>query len=283
MPESVQRFDPRQHMSRPSFEIFHYHDTHPGHVDMHHHDFYEVYFLLAGRVEYRVEGKMYRLDPGDVLLINPMELHQPLVAPEQAYERIVLWVDKTYLDLVCGENAELSRCFDSTLPTHTNVLRPSPARRHELLALLQQLVQEDRSTDYASALCARGLLLQFLVMLNRLALRSAARQNSREENEPLIAAVLSYIGEHYSEELSLDTLASRFYVSKYHLSHEFSRVVGVSLHRYLLLKRLQLARQMLSDGLSPGLVCSRCGFGDYANFYRAFKKRYGVAPKDCAL
>ena len=53
-------------------------------------------------------------------------------------------------------------------------------------------------------------------------------------------------------------------------------------HPEVPLKRLLIAKQMLSTGISPGVVYSNCGFSDYANFYRAFKTQYGVSPSDCA-
>ena len=92
--------------------------------------------------------------------------------------------------------------------------------------------------------------------------------------------MLNYINDHYHEELSLDLLASRFFVNKYHLSHEFNRLVGTSIYRYVIQKRLVIAKQMLSDGLPPTDVYQHCGFGDYSNFYRAFKAEYGISPKD---
>ena len=94
--------------------------------------------------------------------------------------------------------------------------------------------------------------------------------------------MLQLVSRNYADELLLDDIASRFYVSKYHLSHEFTRQVGTSLHKYVTLKRLQIARQMLTDGEAPGEVSARCGFGDYANFYRAFKSQYGISPRSCA-
>ena len=54
-------FDPRQEMRRTDFEIFHNKDMHLDSVGLHHHDFYEVYFFLGGKAEYRVEGRLYRL------------------------------------------------------------------------------------------------------------------------------------------------------------------------------------------------------------------------------
>lgn len=66
---------------------------------------------------------------------------------------------------------------------------------------------------------------------------------------PLISQVLDYINAHYFEQLSLGQLASEFYISKYHLSHEFNRVVGTSVYRYIILKRLVIAKQMLAGGI----------------------------------
>jgi len=284
MREKTQIFDPRQVMREQNFEIFHYQDPRPEAVEVHHHDFYEVYFFLSGQVEYRVEGRIFHMEPGDLLLISPQELHQPLVEPGVRYERIVLWINRDYLDSFTQLGVDLTRCFDNTLPTHTNLIRPSSVERSDVRMHLRRLVRESYGNDYGSRLCATGILLQFMTELNRLALQSEKERNQAEESEessPLVTQVLAYIGEHYNEELSLDDLAERFYVSKYHLSHEFSRVVGTSVYRYIMLKRLLIARQMIMEGSAPGTVYSICGFGDYANFYRAFKDEYGVSPRAC--
>lgn len=279
MNSKTQRFDPRQNMRSRTFEIFHYHDSKPGSVEVHHHDFYEVYFFLAGEAQYRVEGRIFHLEPGDLLLINPMELHQPMANPETVCERFVLWIDKSYLESISG-SASLSACFDSAQPGHTNLLRPTPSQKAEILMRLNALVRETYGNDYAGDAYAQGILMQFMAELNRIARRH--QEIYADKTSSLISRVVAYIGEHYSEELTLDDLAGRFFVSKYHLSHEFSRVVGTSVYRYIMLKRLLIARQMLSGGVAPGMVFSSCGFRDYANFYRAFKSQYGISPRDCA-
>ena len=284
MSSRTQRFDPRQNMHSQTFEIFHYQDTRPDSVEVHHHDFFEVYFFVSGEAEYRVEGRIYRLETGDLLLINPMELHQPMARPGSVCERFVLWINRAYLESLCTDGVNISRCFDSGLPTHTNLLHPTPAQRTEIMMRLNALVRESYGGEYGSGLYARGLFLQFMVELNRIAMRmseSAAGRDDREASSSLVSRVVAYIGEHYSEELTLDLLAGHFYVSKYHLSHEFSRVGGTGVYRYIMLKRLLIARQMLSGGVAPGTVFSSCGFGDYANFYRAFKSQYGISPRDC--
>ena len=98
-----------------------------------------------------------------------------------------------------------------------------------------------------------------------------------------VSKVIDYVNLHYGEQLSLDMLAERFFVSKYHLSHEFNRQVGTSIYRYIQKKRLLIARQLMAQGKRPNEVYSACGFGDYAGFYRAFKAEYGTGPREYAL
>lgn len=284
MRQRAQRFDPRQHMQSKTFEVFHYRETRHNTVQVHHHDFYEVYCFLGNETEFWVEGRTYRLRSGDLLLINPMEFHRPIsIGKDAVYERIVLWINKEYIERLQGNGVSLTRCFDSELPTHTNLLRPSAAQRSLLLARLSELVRESYSTEYAAALCAEGIFLQLMTELNRIALRADARPQTKEDPSSLVSQVAAYLNEHYNEDLSLERLAAQFYVSKYHLSHEFSRTVGTGVYRYLLLKRLFVARQQLSEGGSPAEVCAACGFGDYTAFYRAFKAEYGISPRECAV
>lgn len=275
MRERNQRFDPRQTMQTDTFEIFHYKEPRPDSVEVHHHDFYEVYFLLSGQVEYWVEGRILRPSAGDLLLINPMELHRPMVSPDSStYERIVLWINKAYLEGLT-EDGQLSRCFDPSLP---NLIRLNATERSALTAWLSNLVRECYSRDFCSEYSAFGIFLQFMVQLNRIALQTQPQQLEETAVSNLVDRVLYHISHHISEELTLDGLAERFFVSKYHLSHTFTREVGVSLHRYIILRRLLMARQLLSAGVPAGQVSVACGFTDYTSFYRAFKAEYGISP-----
>ena len=281
MPINAQRFDSRQSMKNKRFEIFHYRDKKLENVSVHHHDFYEIYFFLCGDVSFKVEGRTYHLEPGDLLLINPQELHQPEICSENLYERIVLWIDRSYLTALCGTGVDLTACFDREAPNHTNLLRPSKVRRASIAQMLERMNREFYSADMGSQAYAQGLLLQFMVEINRLARQNATPIQKREEPD-LVSQVLAYIGSHYQENITLESLAAEFYVSKYHLSHEFSHRVGTSVYRYVIFRRLMQARELMAAGQAPGEVYQSCGFGDYANFYRAFKGEYGISPREFA-
>ena len=278
MTSKSQHFDPRQVMLREDFEIFHYMEPKAAGVEIHHHDFYEIYLLLGGQVEYWVDGSLYRLEAGDIFLISPMELHRPIVDPKSKYERIVLWVNKDFLEGFSKEGMDLTACFRSGF----NMIRPADTKYASISARLPELVREDRGMELGNRLAAHGIFLQFMVELNRIAAANPLRQHRRRQGSKLIGKVLSFIDEHSNEPLSLDDLAGRFYVSKYYLSHEFSRETGVSVYRYIMLKRLLAAKQLLSAGMPAGEACYKCGFKDYAGFYRAFKAEYGISPKTFA-
>lgn len=276
-----QMFDPRQEMGKPDFELQYKRDSYLKDVELHHHDFFELYFLMSGDVTYIIESKIYHVMPGDILLISPKELHQLVIHPEMSsYERYVLWVDPQALARLGGE-ADLSRCFDPSIGG--NLLRLQSEERSRVQALMEQLHRENQQGGFAGEVLRESLLVQLLVMVNRLALRQDTQPQDAPHSNQAVSRVIDYVNLHYGEPLSLDMLAEKFYVSKYHLSHEFNRQVGTSIYRYIQKKRLLIARQLMAQGKRPNEVYSVCGFGDYAGFYRAFKAEYGTGPREYAL
>lgn len=271
MARNTQSFNPRQSMHRSDYEIFHYQDPKMQEVPLHHHDFYEIYLFLSGNVEYLVEGRSYTLQPNDLLLISPMELHRPMVAPDKSYERIVLWIDESYLNRL-PESEAVKVCFDSG----QNLF---PCSGTAIPSLVRHLVREDSTKQSGSRIYAEGIFLQLMAEVIRLTTGHTGAAN-HTSSSPLVSQVLQYIGNHYQDNLRLESLAAQFFVSKYYLAHAFRDSVGTSVYHYIQLKRLQHARQLLSEGRSPGEACVSCGFQDYANFYRSFRQIYGISPQE---
>ena len=275
------RFDPRQDMRRADFELQYKRDTYLQDVELHHHDFYEVYFLISGDVTYTIESRQYRIMPGDILLISPKELHQICIRPEMSdYERYVLWVDPALLQRLSTEHSDLTKNLNPTSPAHSNLLRTKPEQASQLKRMFDQLWEECGVESYGSDLLQNALLVQLLVTINRLAGTDGRHLEEVTHSSRAVAEVIDYVNLHYGESLSLEQLADLVYVSKYHLSHEFNRLVGTSVYRYIQKKRLLIARQLLSQGKRPNEIYSSCGFGDYAGFYRAFRNEYGISPRD---
>jgi len=191
----------------------------------------------------------------------------------------VLWINKDYLQSLSSSSTDLSKCFDTSNPSHKNRVRPSGATLSPLASIMTSLVEEYCRDMWGKNECLQSIFIQLMVELNR-AVNESASKSSKDTEESFVFNVLQYINESYSEDLSLDLLAERFFVSKYHLSHSFRREVGVSVYRYIMLKRLLAAKELLQAGMPAGEVAYATGFGDYAGFWRAFKTEYGISPKE---
>ena len=78
--------------------------------------------------------------------------------------------------------------------------------------------------------------------------------------------------------VTIDELAARFYISKYHMMRRFRQETGYSIHGYLTEKRLLLAQRLLAQGASPSAAGEQAGYQDYSTFSRAYKKQFGHGP-----
>jgi AraC-like DNA-binding protein len=102
------------------------------------------------------------------------------------------------------------------------------------------------------------------------------------DNYKKCSEILSYINQNLTEDLNMDMLSAHFALSGSYMSTLFKKETGTSLHKYISQQRISLAKRLLSEGLPVTEVYTSCGFGDYSNFLKVFKKTVGVSPKKFA-
>ena len=100
---------------------------------------------------------------------------------------------------------------------------------------------------------------------------------SHADNE-LGARVARFLNANIEKNISLDRLANRFFVSKYHLCRAFRKYSGTSVHSYINHKRIMYSKQLIESGEAASVVAERVGYGDYSSFYRAYVKIVGKSP-----
>lgn len=279
MDRNIFKFTSRQVMNSPDFEFFHYSDKCSLNVEYHNHDFYEIFFFLSGKVKYIIEGKTYILKPNDILLTNNKELHKPVVENGSVYERIVIWINPDFLKSLENDTTNLSLCFDSSSKHHYNILRPSINLFHHIKKIYENLEKAYNGNSYGDALLRKTYITELLIYLNKAYFHTTKEIEIDIEHNSKISDVVHYINENLCEDLSLDTISQKFYISKYHLSRQFKQYVGFTIHQYIIKKRLIIAKIHLNSGHSIDDTYIYSGFNNYTNFIRAFNSEFGVSPK----
>jgi AraC-like DNA-binding protein len=94
---------------------------------------------------------------------------------------------------------------------------------------------------------------------------------------------MAYIADHIHLPISVDDIAKELNISVSHLAHSFKKQMNISIHQYILKKKLATAHHKIMDGKPATQAAEECGFNDYSGFYKQFKKTYHVAPSDCVF
>lgn len=263
-----------------SFKMFHIKDTAHKEYNYHYHDFHKILILLSGDVTYCIEGRTYDLRPNDIVLVNSGEVHKPIICSDAPYERIIIYVSPDYLSEYRDEKNDLSLCLRHALSEQSHVLRLHSSLNGKLGSVIRELDRSLQDEDYANELYHRILFLEFMIHLNRAALHNHIEFIGDSASNEKILAVLNYLNEHLTEDISIDELSSRFFLSRYYLMHTFKEQTGYTIGSYLSTKRLFLARDLIAKGTPITDVCYACGFHNYSTFSRAYKKSFGESPRE---
>lgn len=143
-------------------------------------------------------------------------------------------------------------------------------------ATIFTLLEEIHSKRFGREEKIRVYISDLLLSLNRQVYE--ASHAGEEKEDSLYENIAHFVESHIDEDLSLDRLAKVFFVSKYHISHIFRDNMGISVHQYILKKRLTMSRDAILNGIEAGNAATAYGFSDYSVFYRAFVREYGVSP-----
>ena len=265
---------------KEDFRFFHLKDKKHDQFEFHYHDFNKIIIFISGKVTYLIEGKAYKLKPWDILLVNSNEVHKPLIDTEEAYERIVIWVNSSFLIEHNSMDCNLLSCFEEAFKEKLNMIRLKAEYLSDIKYILSQLESACKSSEFGSDILKNSLFLQLIVYINRLFLGTEDQKEIGDiEYDKNIAVILKYINDNLKEDLSIENLAVEFYMSKYYLMHRFKAQTGYTVHSYILQKRLILAKELIKKGRPVTEVYLDCGFSDYSNFIRAFKNSCGLSPK----
>lgn len=211
------------------------------------------------------------MNPGDIIVLRNNESHHPIPKKSTPYTRL-------FINFKPEDS--LDDCLtDELLTIFTN--RPAGLYNH----YPTHQFPDNHWYFYLNSIyeSSDNLKKQFLLMSLLLELKEYSSQLKKEPptySASDIAQITQYIDKHLKQHLSLEMLCDRFFISPTQLNRNFTRNLGTTVGEYISTKRLLLANDLIIQGQKPSYIFKQCGFNDYSTFYRAYKKKFGHAPKE---
>ncbi len=279
-------FNTRQYMVSSDFEVFYYSDKGFKTLSPHAHDYYEFYLFAEGDITMEIfNGKELtdscKMSPGDLMIVPPGVSHHAVINdPEAMYKRFVFWISKECCQSLMEESVDYTYLMQKAESMHKYIYHFAPADFHQVESRFLRLLEEISSERYGSMPARHLCLCDLILTINRIIYDNEHMKTGGDELA-LFQSILSYIESNLEEPLSLDDIAGQFYLSKYYVAHLFKDTLGISVHQYIIKKRLAECRSAIISGEGISKTYEKFGFGDYSSFFKAFKKEYGMSPKEC--
>ena len=248
------------------------------HVQLHSHAFYELIFCRnTCGAEYLIGSERYRLMRGDLVFIPPGVSHCPLI-PEnvvEPYKRYVLWMSPEFM----GHYANLFPYQFTEKQAYANMLRTGGTHWCEHLAEMFRFgVEEAERQEDGWEVSVIGNTISLLTQIKR-ATNDRTACTMEAEKPELLDKIMAFVESYYGNEITIEDVAKEFFVSQSTVSHIFKQKLGTGFYRFVTRRRLIAAKKWIEKGEHLDTVAEKVGFGDYSGFYRAFKKEYGISPR----
>lgn len=274
----MNKYEKLGYLSTP-FKLFHLSDIGLKDIQFHYHDFHKILIHLKGNTSYCIEGRTYDLKPNDIVLVNAGEVHRPIINNSASeYERIIIYVSKDFLSNYSDNEYNLNDCFNMAKSKQSHVIRLSSFIGTPLEHAVKALDDSTKGNEYAKKLHHEICFLEFMIQLNRATLNEGAEYILNTPSNSKTIEIIDFLNQNITSDINIDTVANKFFLSRYYLMHSFKEETGYTIGGYITTKRLILAKSLINSGHSINDACFECGFKNYSTFLRAYKKAFGTSP-----
>ncbi|WP_170311691.1 helix-turn-helix transcriptional regulator [Vallitalea okinawensis] len=268
-----------EHLQEDAFLSLSYNNILGGHrMDRQHfHPFYEIYYLQDGSADYLIEGNLFSIKSGDMVLINKYTLHKTLYPHNAKNTRYLINFSDGYFRNAEHSDLEwLLYMFHSPSP----IIRLDDGVKRIFDSYFIDMQSYAKQHQPGHHISIQSTVNYLLVKLREYTLgQEYTPHRELTPTEEKIIEVSKYIHTHYELPLKLGALAERFYMSPHYLSHKFKEVTGFTLMAYIQATRIKKAQELLSESqLKIIQISEMCGFGSISQFNRVFNKLSGITP-----
>ena len=237
-----------------------------------------IEFYRKGEASLRIEGNLYDIGEGDIVILNPDEMHVSERKDDCYMEKIVLHISEGLLTQFGADRSVFYEKIARKAKGRGNLISADTATKLGITDKINEclvLAAEGGAEAEVLLSCKTvELLYEFSLLIENVGEQSEAAVSNKT-----VGKIIDYINRHYTEELTLDALANRFHFSKYYISHLFKDFVGISPYDYLIARRLYVCNNLIRGGSSVKEASFAVGFSNYSNFYRLYKKHFKITPQ----
>lgn len=242
----------------------------------HCHPYYELCFIESGSCRFLVEDRLYDLREGDCLLIPQQVFHYSRYLYGSCKRSGVYFrltdLDTQVVELMPGGEAFFSQMRFFHVPD---------ALHGRCCELLARMADEEKLDDKRSSLILRLKLLELFLLFSRGCAFLADTPTEIHTTDRQVLEAAHFINAHFRQQISSAEIAAAAGFSPNYLSRKFREATGIGVHEYLVFIRLRsAAEELVSTDHSVTEIATHCGFSDSNYFKDAFKKKYGVTPRE---
>lgn len=243
----------------------------------HFHQFYEMCVFLDEKAGHLVDGVWYDMRCCDIVALRPTLLHKTKYPEGAPSKRLIIQFSIPPM-ISAFENCmkNIYGIFDSVCP----IYRFEGRCKKMVLEKLNDIYYLSQTPNELTELAIHNKFVEFLslIYLNR-DKNIYANHVDFDNITNKVYSITAYIHSHFVEELSLETISRKFYISSYYLSHQFKRITGFTLTDYIQMTRISNAQTMLLSTDNPITdIAFLCGFSSFSQFNRAFNKFLHQSP-----
>ena len=239
---------------------------------LHFHDYFEIMLPLTSPGNIFVNDQVYPLERGTLYLIGESTLHRTMA--NGFHSRYILHISRKALTDLSTPQTDFTQLMQVNFRRATL----NSDETTELIELFQDLERNKNDGSFGSDIRQTVALLRLLIRVAPTLNAASAGEAIRNKDFLRVAPILDYIQENLAEPLSLDQIASQFYLSKHYLCRIFKSATGFSVMEYIIYSRVLRARQLLQEGVSVQQAGEMSGFSDNSHFIRTFGHLTGVTP-----
>jgi AraC-like DNA-binding protein len=244
----------------------------------HMHDDYEIFYLIEGERKYFINDTIYKISPGNLILVDMSEIHKTDDFSDYCHERIVLNFTSALLSEFSStiNKLDLYSCFKSK----NRVLPLSFKYKNNIEALLNKLLETNDSKNPSKDFYIKILICELLIIINDFIRDFKLKDyNSTQTINSKVSQVIKYITENFHQNITLSSVAKEFYISPFYLSKLFKQTTNFTFVEYLNSIRIKNSKELLKNTNYKIIdIAEKVGFSNNTHFTRVFKIIVGMSP-----